>query len=143
MPATPRARDGTGGRGDAGGHDCAAPDGRDRGAVTVEGAITVCSLIVVLGLVLGVVTAMLAQVRCADAAGEAARLLGRGDGARAREAVRQLAPEGATLTSAGDGTGIVVTVRSPLLNGLLPGIELSADAYAVLEPGASETGDAR
>ncbi|WP_253862990.1 TadE family type IV pilus minor pilin [Prauserella halophila] len=104
--------------------------------MTVEGAITVCSLIVVLGLVLSVVTAMLAQVRCADAAGEAARLLGRGDDARAREAVRRLAPDGATFAAADDGTGVEVTVRSPFLGGLLPGVELSAGAYAVREPGA-------
>ncbi|MBB3663282.1 MULTISPECIES: TadE family type IV pilus minor pilin [Prauserella salsuginis group] len=108
--------------------------------MTVEGAITVCSLIVVLGLVLGVVAAMLDQVRCADAAGEAARLLGRGDETRAREAVERLAPDGATLTSAGDGTGIVVTVHSPILGGLLPGMELSAEAYAVREPGTEEGG---
>lgn len=138
------ARDGTAERAGAekpeGGHDGAARqgDGRagnDRGSVTVEGAITVCSLIVALGLVLGVVTAALVQVRCADAAGEAARLLGRGDESQAREAVRRLAPDGATLTSQGDGTGIAVTVRSPLLDGMLPGIELSAEAYAVREPG--------
>ncbi|GAA1200293.1 TadE family type IV pilus minor pilin [Prauserella alba] len=126
-------RDGTGGSGR--GEPAGGGDERDRGAVTVEGAITVCSLIVVLGLVLGVVTAMLDQARCADAAGEAARLLGRGDDARAREAVERLAPDGATLTATGDGTGIVVTVRSPILGGLLPGTELAAEAYAIREPG--------
>lgn len=129
----------------SGEHDDAARHGGgiagdDRGSVTVEGAITVCSLIVALGLVLGVVTAVLGQVRCADAAGEAARLLGRGDDARAREAVRSLAPDGATLTSQGDGTGIAVTVRSPILDGMLPGIELSAEAYAVREPGTGGDG---
>ncbi|MBB3050161.1 hypothetical protein FHS23_001156 [Prauserella isguenensis] len=159
MPqAEPCARDGTAGRAgpekhgsgergsgghDGGGHDDAArlSGGRaenDRGSVTVEGAITVCSLVVALGLVLGVVTAALTQMRCADAAGEAARLLGRGDDARAREAVRRLAPDGATSTSQADGTGITVTVRSPLLDGVLPGIELSAEAYAVREPGTGE-----
>ncbi|MCP2251809.1 hypothetical protein LY13_000540 [Prauserella aidingensis] len=127
---------GSGEHGDAARHGGGIA-GDDRGSVTVEGAITVCSLIVALGLVLGVVTAVLAQVRCADAAGEAARLLGRGDDARAREAFRSLAPDGATLTSQGDGTGIAVTVRSPILDGMLPGIELSAEAYAVREP---ETG---
>lgn len=137
-----RGDDGTGGRGSAGDRrDVRRDDEADRGSVTVEGAITVCSLIVVLGLVLGVVTATMAQVRCADAAGEAARLLGRGDDGRAREAVRRLAPDGATLTSSGDGPGVAVTVRSPLLGGLLPGIELSAEAYAVREPAAETEGD--
>ncbi|TWH21189.1 hypothetical protein JD82_03044 [Prauserella rugosa] len=108
----------------------------DRGAVTVEGAITVCSLVVVVGLLLSTVAAMLDQLRCADAAGEAARLLGRGDEARAHESVGRLAPDGAVLTVDEDGTGISVTVRAAALGGLLPGIDVSADAYAVREPGS-------
>lgn len=114
----------------------------DRGAVTVEGAITLCSLIVVLGFVLSMVGVLLDQLRCADAAGEAARMLGRGDDARAQEAVRRLAPDGSTLTREEDDAGIDVTVHGPALGGLLPGIDLSADAYAVREPdGAESDGD--
>ena len=42
----------------------------DRGTVTVEAALALCSLVVILALVLGAVSAVAAQLRCIDAARE-------------------------------------------------------------------------
>jgi Flp pilus assembly protein TadG len=49
------------------------------GASTVEAAIAIAALVVVLVLCLAGVSAVLMQVRCVDAAREAARLAARGD----------------------------------------------------------------
>ncbi|MFC4002558.1 TadE family type IV pilus minor pilin [Prauserella oleivorans] len=115
--------------------------GDDRGAVTVEGAIALCSLLVLFGMVIAGVSAMAGQLRCTDAAGEAARLLGRGDRSLAEEAVRRLAPRGATLATRKDGRGITVAVEAPALGGILPGIAIKAEAHAELEPGVDWAGN--
>ena len=51
----------------------------DRGAATVEAAFAIAALVVVLVLCAGGLTALSMQVRCIDAAREAARLAARGD----------------------------------------------------------------
>lgn len=112
----------------------------DRGAVTVEGAIALCSMLVLFGVVIAGVSAMAAQLRCTDAAGEAARLLVRGERSLAEEVVRRLAPKGATFAARDDGQGVTVAVEAPALGGVLPGIAIKAEAYAELEPGVDEAG---
>ncbi|MFC7341089.1 TadE family type IV pilus minor pilin [Saccharopolyspora griseoalba] len=107
--------------------------GADRGSVTVEAALGICSLVVVFGLLLSGAGALFDQLRCQDAAVEAARLLARGDRERAGQAVRAIAPEGARLERAVDGDQVDVAVTAPLR--LLPGRSLRAEATAVLEPG--------
>lgn len=107
----------------------------ERGAVTVEAAIALCALVVVFGLVLAGVSAVLGQVRCTDAAREAARLLARGDRARAERAVTEIAPGGARLVARTEGDGLTVEVTAEPVGGLLPGIRLTGQAYAVLENG--------
>lgn len=69
------------------------------------------------------------QVRCIDAAREAARLAARGHGA----ATAGLAPPGAALELRSSGGFIVarVTDRAPIL----PGIVIRGEAVAALEPG--------
>lgn len=133
MPAPPLVRrmrhSGRGARGDP---------VADRGAVTVEAAIALCSLIVVFGVVLAGVAATTDQLRCTDAASEAARLVARGERALAEEAVRGMAPQGATLDVRIDERTVAVTVRADPAGGLLPGITVSAKAYAELEPGVGE-----
>jgi Flp pilus assembly protein TadG len=109
--------------------------GPDRGAVTVEAAIAVCALVVVLGLILGGVAAVADQLRCMDAAREAARLLTRGQRELAEDVVRTIAPRGAVLSVRGEGDTVTVEVAAEPLGGLLPGVHLRAEAYAVLEPG--------
>ena len=97
--------------------------------VTVEAAIAVCALVVVMALAAAGLTAVIEQMRCTDAAREAARLTARGERQRGEEAVGQIAP-GASVSfrAEGDAVRVVVTKRGPL------GVPLSAEAFAVLEP---------
>ncbi|MBP1817783.1 hypothetical protein J3E61_001346 [Mycobacterium sp. OAE908] len=78
-------------------------------------------------------TAVSMQVRCVDAAREAARLAARGDDGSAAVAAQRIAPDGAAVQLRRDGELVVasVTARSPLL----PGVTIAADAVAALEPG--------
>ena len=71
----------------------AGPDrARDRGAVTVEAALALCSLVVFLALAMGAIAAVTASVRCTDAARELARLAARGEPDRGREVAAAIAP---------------------------------------------------
>ncbi|MEV0297823.1 TadE family type IV pilus minor pilin [Nocardia sp. NPDC050710] len=105
----------------------------DGGAVTVEAAIAVASIVVAMLCCLGALLAASTQVRCVDAAREAARLAARGDRANAMSAARQVAPPGADISVRGEGDRFVavVSARSPLL----PLLVLRADAVATREPG--------
>lgn len=107
----------------------------DRGSVTVEAAIALSVLVVVLALCLSGIGCAIAQVRCVDAAREAARLAARGDGDRAAAAVAAIAPGGASLSLRDDGTLVVATVSATGVGGLLPGIKVGASATAVKEDG--------
>ena len=73
------------------------------GASTVEAALGIAALVVVLVLCLAGVTAVSMQVRCVDAAREAARLAARGDERSAVEAARRIAPGGALVQVHRDG----------------------------------------
>ncbi|NIJ10061.1 hypothetical protein FHU38_000405 [Saccharomonospora amisosensis] len=115
---------------------------RDRGAVTVEAAMALCSLVLVFGAVLSGVAAATDHLRCADAASEAARMLSRGDRERAEEAVRLLAPDGAQLDVEQRGREIAVAVRADAAGGLLPGVDVRAEAHSEAEPGVEVVGDA-
>lgn len=106
----------------------------DRGAVTVEAAIALVGLTLVLALVLAGVAAVVDLIRCVDAAREAARLTARGDSHWARTAAANIAPDGADIRVGGEGEGIVVEVSAAAESGLLPGLRLRARAYAVPEP---------
>jgi Flp pilus assembly protein TadG len=106
----------------------------DRGAVTVEAAIALAALLIAVLLCLGALLAVSAQVRCVDAAREAARLAARGAGTDAIPAARRVAPPGATVTLRAEGDQVIatVTVRTPVLP-----LVLRADAVAALEPGVT------
>jgi len=109
--------------------------GRDDGAVTVEAAIALASIVTVVVLCVGAIAAVSSQVRCIDAAREAARLAARGE----RDAVvvaGRVAPGGADITLREDGAFVVATVRVGVP--LLPRVELSAQAVAAREPEADE-----
>ncbi|HEY4007795.1 MAG TPA: TadE family type IV pilus minor pilin [Pseudonocardia sp.] len=106
----------------------------DRGAVTVEAALALCSLTVVLALALGAVAAAGAQMRCLDAAREGARLVARGEPERARTAAATIAPTGASFDVRTAGDEVTVRVSSRLV-GPLPGLTVSGLAVGVLEPG--------
>lgn len=97
--------------------------------VTVEAAIAVCALLVVMGLAAAGLSAVIEQLRCTDAAREAARLAARGERQRGEQAVGEIVP-GATAAfqDEGDAIRVVVRQRGPL------GVPLSAEAFAVVEP---------
>ncbi|MGW0179423.1 TadE family type IV pilus minor pilin [Nocardia sp. NPDC003345] len=105
----------------------------DDGAVTVEAAIALGALAAAVVLCVGAVFAAVTQVRCVDAAREAARLAARGDRAGAEPAARRVAPEGADISLRYEGERVVAVVTSE--TPLLPTLELRAEAVAVLEPG--------
>lgn len=90
------------------------------------------ALVAVFVLCVGGLAAISAQVRCVDAAREAARLAARGDDASAAVAVHAIAPRSAVLRMRRDGDFVVATVAvdAPLV----PGLTLGADAIAVIEP---------
>lgn len=107
----------------------------DEGAVTVEAALGLASLTVVTVLLVAGLTLLTSQLRCTDAAHEAARLLARGQPHEAAAAVHQIAPPGANLEAHQTGDAITVKVSAHPTGGLLPAIDLNATAYAVAEPG--------
>jgi hypothetical protein len=78
-------------------------------------------------------TAVSMQVRCVDAAREAARLAARGDDGSAAVTAQRIAPDDAAVQLRRDGELVVanVTARSPLL----PGVTIAAEAIAAAEPG--------
>jgi hypothetical protein len=85
----------------------------------------------VLVLCVSGLTVVAMQIRCVDAAREAARLAARGDDGS--QAARAVAPDGAAVQLRRDGDLVVATVtaRSPLL----PGITIEGQAVAAVEPG--------
>jgi hypothetical protein len=116
----------------------ASPTVDDCGMVTVEAAVSLCAFVTVLAMVLAGTSMVLDQLRCTDAAREAARLVARGEQARVGDAVRRIAPGGATFAVRTVGDGIEVSVWDPAAGGLLPGVRVGADAYAVPEPDSTE-----
>ncbi len=89
---------------------------------------------VVLVLCAAGLTAVAMQVRCIDAAREAARLAARGDEAAAGVAARGVGPVGAALHLRRDGGFVIATVSGR--SRLLPGVVITADAIAAAEPGS-------
>ncbi|MDQ7808139.1 TadE family type IV pilus minor pilin [Amycolatopsis sp. A133] len=109
---------------------------RDEGSVTVEAALGLAGLTVVTVLLIAGLMVLTSQLRCTDAAREAARLLARGQPHEAAAAVHEIAPPGAELAVEHIGDTITVKVTAHLAAGLLPAIHLGATAYAVAEPGS-------
>ena len=71
------------------------------------------------------------QIRCVDAAREAARLAARGDDGS--DAARGIAPDGAAVQLRRDGEHVIATVSAR--SALLPGITIAGRAVAAVEPG--------
>ena len=91
------------------------------------------SLVTVLALVLAAVSAVATQLRCVDAAREAARLTARGEQDRAMQLARRIAPRGATVAVTVHGDEVLAQVSANPVAGLLPGIHVGAEAAAVME----------
>jgi hypothetical protein len=98
----------------------------------VEAALGVATLVVVLVLCLAGLTAVSMQVRCIDAAREAARLAARGDERSAIAAARGVAPGGAAVELRRDGEFVVATVTAR--STLLPMLHIAATGASVVEP---------
>ncbi|MEJ2886460.1 TadE family type IV pilus minor pilin [Actinomycetospora aeridis] len=102
--------------------------------MTVEAAFAVGTLVVVLAVVLAAMGAVVLQLRCVDAAIEAARLGARGDVDGARRAAERLLPAGAEVGVEVRGDDVVVHVRAAPLGSALPGLRVGAEALAAREP---------
>jgi TadE-like protein len=116
-----------------------AVDG-EGGSATVEAALAVCAVVVVLAMALAGSAAVLAQLRCTDAAREAARLVARGEPEQAEQAARRVAPAGAQIAVRVQGDEVLVHVGAEPGGGILPGLSIRAEAVAILEPGVAATG---
>ena len=101
------------------------------GMVTVEAAYAIAAIVVVLIVGVGATEAVIAEIRCTDAAREVARLQAAGDD-RARAAGVGIVGSDATITITESAERIVVEVSDRV--SLLPGISMSARAVAVPEP---------
>jgi Flp pilus assembly protein TadG len=104
----------------------------DAGASTVEAALAITALVFVLVLCVAGISAVSMQVRCVDAAREAARLAARGDERSAVDVARRVAPGGAQVRLHRDGDIIVATVsvRPTLLSALV----ISSTEVSAAEP---------
>ncbi|SOX56357.1 pilus biosynthesis protein TadE, partial [Mycobacterium ahvazicum] len=98
----------------------------------VEAALAIATLVVVLAFCLAGVAAVAMQVRCVDAAREAARLAARGDERSAVDVARSIAPGGSRIQVRRDGDFVVATVI--VHSKLLPALDISAKAVAAAEP---------
>jgi hypothetical protein len=98
----------------------------------VEAAFGVAILVAVLMLCLAGIAAVSMQVRCIDAAREAARLAARGDERAAVAAARGVAPGGAVVQLHQDGGVVVATVVAR--SNQLPGLQIAATGVSAIEP---------
>jgi Flp pilus assembly protein TadG len=109
---------------------------RERGSATAELAAALPVLVLLLAVAVTAVAAVTAQLRCVDAAREAARAAARGT-PDAMEAGERAAPAGARITVDTGSETVRVTVRariSPFAD-WLPAPEVTATAVAETEPG--------
>lgn len=105
----------------------------DSGSVTVEAAIGLSALVIVLAMCLAGIVCLIAALRVTDAAGEAARLAARGDRAGASAVVARLAPDGSVLTLSASGELVTARVSAPPLGSWFSAIRVSATAVAARE----------
>jgi Flp pilus assembly protein TadG len=110
---------------------------RDGGMATAELAVVLPVLVLLVAAGLTAVSVLLAQLRCVDAAREAARAAARGETVEvARSAAARVAPPAATVDVGTDGDEVRVTVSAVAgrLGGLLPTFQVTATAFALREP---------
>lgn len=103
----------------------------DRGSATVEFAVALPGVVVLLLIFLAGWSASAAKVRLADAAGLAARAAARGE---PESTARGAMPAGVTISVQRDGDLVRVTVRQRVGLGPLPSITLREEAVALVEP---------
>jgi Flp pilus assembly protein TadG len=111
----------------------------EAGMVTAETAIVLPVVLLVLAAAVAAVVVVGSQLRCVDAAREAARAAARGDPAgQVTSIAARAAPPGATTSARTSGDLVTVTVTAPVrpLGPVLLQVRVSATATAELEPGA-------
>jgi Flp pilus assembly protein TadG len=104
---------------------------------TAELAVVLPALVLVVAAGLAMVSVVLAQIRCVDAAREAARAAARGEPAElVRATAIRAAPDGARVDvgAAGDQVQVTVSGHAGRIGGLLPAFGVSATAVALREP---------
>ena len=97
----------------------------------MEAALGVVTLVAVLVLCLAGIAAVMMQVRCIDAAREAARLAARGDERSAVATAHGIAPSGATVQLRRDGGFVIATVTAR--SNLLPMVAIAATGVSAVE----------
>lgn len=107
----------------------------ERGSATVELAVGLVAVVLVLLSTMTGVSAVVTRLECVDAARQAARAEARGESGET--AGRRAAPAGASVVVTVDGDLVRATVRSRsrALGGLVPQLSVSATAVAQREPG--------
>lgn len=100
--------------------------------MTVEAALAIAAIVAVVVLCVGALVTVTAHIRCVDAAREGARLSALGD-PDAVVAARRVAPRDAEVVVTRDGEWVTVRVEA---SSPLPGVEVAAEAVAVVEPEA-------
>jgi hypothetical protein len=101
--------------------------------VTAEFAAVMPAIVLVLAFGLGSMQLAGEQLRLQSAAGDAARLLGRGDGG-ALAVIRHVSP-GAHLTQRYDGDLVCARAEAAVGFGIVAGITLSATSCALSDGG--------
>ncbi|MFS0895347.1 TadE family type IV pilus minor pilin [Microbacterium sp. 179-I 3D3 NHS] len=105
--------------------------GRDRGSVSAELALALPAVVLVMLLGAGVLGAASRHVALQDAAADAARLLGRGEGADAAHRVVGAAVRGAAVSSSHSGDLVCVTASLDLSIGALVRVPVRASSCAL------------
>jgi hypothetical protein len=123
----------------------AATQRSERGSATAETAVVLPALVVLLASALWLVSAAGTQLRCLDAAREAARALARGEPSATVMRVVELAAPGASLRVRRAGGSITVTVGAAVRGpgvwfARLPELRVAATTSALAEPAAARAG---
>lgn len=104
---------------------------RDRGSATVELAVSLPALVLLMFVGMTAVSATTARAGCVDAARDAALAAARG------QPMPGDGPPGAVVSVTVVGDTVRATVRAPVpaIGGQLPRLTVTATAVAALEPG--------
>ncbi|WP_350351528.1 TadE family type IV pilus minor pilin [Microbacterium sp. A8/3-1] len=105
--------------------------GEERGSVAAELALALPAVLLALLLGAGALGAASRQVALQDAVADAARLLGRGEGADAAEGVVGRAVPGAAVSSSGSGDLVCVTASIDVSLGAVIRLPLRASSCAL------------
>lgn len=104
---------------------------------TVELAVALPVLVLVVAAAMTAVSVQLAQLRCVDAAREGARVAARGESVElVRSVAVRVAPDGAAVAVTADGgqVSVRVSARAGVVGGLLPRFQVVGTAVALREP---------